>query len=220
MTAADDVVRRCWRDIAGTGYEHTADLLVARHTEPHRRYHTAEHVRWVLHHIAHLIAVEVATDHVDVHVHVDVDAVRAAALFHDVVYDPRSATNEADSAAIAERALAEIGWSTARLSSLRDLVLATAGHEADTPGAAVLLDADLAVLGAEPSDYRAYVQGVRAEYDFVDEVTWRAGRAAVLRSFLARDRIYVTASMAAAREQAARRNLEDELAILVSDAAR
>ena len=214
MIAADDVVRRCWRDIAGPGHEHTADLLVGRHAEPHRRYHTAEHVRWVLHHITNLIAVEVAMDDVDV------DALRAAALFHDVVYDPQSPTNEADSAAIAGRALAELGWSTERLRSVRDLVLATASHEADTPAAAVLLDADLAVLGAEPPDYRTYVDGVRSEYGFVDEAAWRTGRAAVLRSFLDRDRIYATASMVAAREQPARRNLGDELASLVSDGVR
>ena len=93
-------------------------------------------------------------------------------------------------------------------------MLATAGHDADSPAAAVLLDADLAVLGAGEDDYRTYVDGVRAEYDFVDDLTWRAGRSAVLQSFLDRKRIYATTVMAT-REEQARHNLGTELAALI-----
>ena len=211
MTSADDVLRACWLEIAGAGYEATAELLVVRHAEPHRRYHTAEHVRWVLHHVAAIV------DHEEVQ-H-DVSALRAAALFHDIVYDSASTTNEADSADIAATALTEIGWIEARVTDVRQLVMATAGHEPHSPAAAVLLDADLAVLGAEPELYRDYVAGVRAEHGFVDDIAWRSGRSSVLRSFLERDRIYTTPWMAT-REPQARRNLSGELEALLSGGSR
>ena len=216
MTSPPEALLQCWRDIAGDGFDHTATILVERHAEPHRRYHTAEHVMWVLRHVDVLVAAEQPP----AGQMIDIDAVRAAALFHDIVYDPRSTTNEADSAEIAVEALRAVGWSTDRLALVRALVLATAGHQAATFAAGVLLDADLAVLGAEPSAYREYAAGVRFEYGFVDDAEWRTGRARLLRSFLDRPRILATATMAAEREQQARANLTGELEELVSDAHR
>lgn len=189
-------------------------MLVARHAEPHRRHHTAEHVMWVLRHVdAILVAEPAPPDHP-----VDIDAICAAALFHDIIYDPRSSTNEVDSAVVAIAALAAIGWDPAQIELVREMIEATATHRATSFETAVLLDADLAVLGADPTTYGEYVAAVRFEYAFVDAPTWRAGRAAVLRSFLDRDRIFVTRTMSAARDARARANMNGELAALCDDA--
>ncbi|MCU1394327.1 MAG: hypothetical protein JWM34_2755 [Ilumatobacteraceae bacterium] len=210
MATADDELVDTWRRIAGSDHPSIEADLIGRHGEPHRRYHTAEHVRWVLRHVDDLLAVEHATSEATV----DADAIRIAALFHDIVYDPRSSTNEADSAAIAVDACRAIGWPDARGEVVRDLILATAGHEADDLAAAVLLDADLAVLGGDPAAYAAYAAQVREEYGFVPDDAWVVGRAAVLRTFRDRDHVFATATMATAREAAARRNLTAELAAL------
>lgn len=219
VTAPEVELGRVWRRLvgfdAGRAGDAALDELLARHRQPHRRYHTATHVMWVLRHIDDLAAANTP---------VDLDAVRAAALFHDAVYDPRSTTNEHDSAGLARRVLADCGWEPARVDRVAALIELTAGHVApraddgaddgaDT-GADILLDADLAILGAEPADYRAYVTGVRAEYAHVDDDAWRVGRAAVLRSFLERPAIYRTTSMQATRERRARANLSAELADL------
>jgi predicted metal-dependent HD superfamily phosphohydrolase len=212
VTAPEVELGRVWRRLvgvdAGRAGDAALDELLARHRQPHRRYHTATHVMWVLRHIDDLAADSTP---------VDVDAVRAAALFHDAVYDPRSPTNEHDSAVLARRVLADCGWEAARVERVAALIELTAGHDpaGDTdPGADILLDADLAILGAEPADYRAYVTGVRVEYAHVDDDGWRTGRAAVLRSFLDRPAIYRTTSMQTARERRARANLSAELADL------
>lgn len=205
MSSPDVALRRCWHELGGTDGA-AIDEVLARHREPHRRYHTAVHVMWVLRHVDDLLP---ATG-------VDAPVVRAAALFHDVVYDPRSSTNEADSAALAQAALAPLGWSGARLDRVGELIDGTATHDpavaATQPDAAVLFDADLAILGSAPAEYQAYVTGVRTEYDHVDEPAWRVGRAAVLRHFLERDPIFATSTMRAARERRARANLSAELA--------
>ena len=112
------------------------------------------------------------------------EASRAAALFHDVVYDPRSSTNEADSAA----GLAAVDAARLELDPLRpgrpSSIEATATHEpAAATGhadAAVLLDADLAILG-RPRRYQAYVNGVRSRVRRRRRPAWRTGRPAVLR---------------------------------------
>jgi predicted metal-dependent HD superfamily phosphohydrolase len=78
--------------------------------------------------------------------------------------------------------------------------------------AAILMDADLAVLGDEPAVYQAYVNGVRAEYAHVSDHEWRLGRSAVLRSLLARDPLFLTTAMRDERERRARANITAELA--------
>jgi predicted metal-dependent HD superfamily phosphohydrolase len=210
VSSPEAALRRCWHGLGGVD-DAPLDELLAHHREPLRRYHTAVHVMWVLRHVDELLADPVADD-------VDAPVVRAAALFHDAVYDPRSPANEADSAAVATRALTPLGWAPARLARVAQLIEATAGHDAAvTVGhadAAVLFDADLAILGSSPAEYQAYVTGVRAEYRHVDDVAWRTGRAAVLRGLLARQPIYATTTMRAARERRARANMAAELAAL------
>ncbi len=207
MTAPDAELRRVWRRAVVAGHDAACEALLGRHREPHRRYHTAAHVLAVCRHVDDLARHHPVPDH---------DAVLAAGLFHDAVYDPASSAYEEASAALAERVLADVGWSPSRAAEVARLVLLTAGHRADAgdDGGAVLLDADLAVLGASPAAYAAYVAGVRAEYAHVDDDAWRRGRGEVLRRFLAQPSIFTTPTMRAAREQRARANLTAELATL------
>jgi len=189
--------------------EDTLDRLLARHREPHRHYHTATHVAAVLATADDLLAeVEGA----------DGAAVLLALFFHDAVYDPQAApcANETASAALAERELAALAVGAGCVDAARAAILATAGHvlPPDAPlTTAVVLDADLAILAAEPARYEAYATGVRSEYAHVDDAAWQTGRAAVLAAFLDRPTIFVTAPMQP-REARARANLSAELARL------
>jgi predicted metal-dependent HD superfamily phosphohydrolase len=183
------------------------DALLARHREPHRRYHTVAHVAWVVRHIEELAAAEPA-DHLDEMV--------TAAFFHDAVYEPGSRTNERASAGVARRELEMLGWPTGRIERVAAMIEATE-HGTPTPethDTSILLDADLAILAADPAGYGTYAQGVRAEYGHLDDAEWRSGRSAVLQGFLDRDRIFLTATAQDRWEQRARANLTAELAAL------
>ncbi|HWL42168.1 MAG TPA: hypothetical protein VNQ73_04425 [Ilumatobacter sp.] len=191
------------------------DAVLDRHREPHRRYHGVRHVQWVVRHV-----LDLAASHADGDID-DLGAVVAAAFFHDAVYDPERVDNEAVSAALAGRALAELGWVASRVDAVAKLILATAGHAAVAgPGepldTAVLLAADLAVLAAEPAGYAEYVTGVRHEYGHVSDADWRVGRARVLRSFTERPAIYDPALGLDTWERRARANLAAELSGLTS----
>jgi predicted metal-dependent HD superfamily phosphohydrolase len=209
MSAPEVELRTAWQHLAGVQHGQLLDHLLGRLREPHRHYHTATHVMWVLRHIDHIgLGLPDAVP--------DVAAVNLAALFHDAVYDPTRSDNEVISAVLAQHVAGELGWSTDRAASVHRLVMATAAHSPAAADEAVLVDADLAILGAEPKDYAAYVQGVRAEYAHVSAEQWRVGRADVLRRFLAAPALFHTDVMRHERGIRATANLTAELASLTS----
>ena len=182
--------------------------LVARYDEPHRRYHTLEHVGEVLAVVARLGALE---------------AVELAAWFHDAVYDPRAGAGES------ERASAELATDTlVSLRAPRDLidevarlVELTAGHQPDARdvNGKALADADLAILGASAERYERYRLAVREEYAHVPADAWRTGRADVLQGFLERPRLFHDDGLHAEIDARARTNLRRELDLLAAGAA-
>jgi predicted metal-dependent HD superfamily phosphohydrolase len=181
-----------------------ADLL-RRYGEPHRRYHTAEHLAAVLDHVDELAA-EAG----------DAEAVRLAAWFHDAVYDPSRGDNEERSAVLAERMLADTDLPAVTVAEVARLVRLTTTHDPrdDDRNGAVLCDADLAILAADPEQYAAYAAAVREEYAAVPDEAFRAGRAAVLESLLDLPALFRTPSGRERWEAAARHNLRTELMLL------
>ncbi|PZG05283.1 metal-dependent phosphohydrolase, partial [Micromonospora craterilacus] len=152
--------------------------LVERWREPHRHYHTIEHLTAVLDVVDRYASTASRPD-----------LVRLAAWCHDAVYDPRAPgdRNERDSAALAGTLLARAGLPAAEVAEVRRLILLTAGHlvdPADTDGA-LLCDADLAILAAPPPGYDRYAAAIRREYAHVPPTDYRAGRTQVLSALLA-----------------------------------
>lgn len=182
-----------------------ADRLLAQWTEPHRKYHTVDHLAAVLRHT------DTLADHAE-----EPELVRLAAWFHDAVYRPDRSENEERSAAQAERALPEAGLSqeaTAEVARLVRLTVTHDPHEGDTNGEA-LCDADLAVLAGDAEEYAAYAAAVREEYAFVPDEAFRTGRAAVLRQLLSLPRLFRTPYGTKEWETPARENLTAELDLL------
>jgi len=172
--------------------------LAACHTEPHRHYHTMEHITAVL---AHLRDLNAATP-----------TARLAAFFHDAVYEPTRADNEVQSAELAREVLSAVDRPEG--DDVAAIILATAKHalpDSAPRETAAFLDADLAILGASRDVYDTYTQNVRAEYRHMADEDFRAGRKAILQAFLERDRLYFTTAGQARFEATARANLRREI---------
>lgn len=212
MSALDAVVQ-CWNDLAhrhgcaGPASQAVLDELVAAYGEPHRVYHTLDHIAALL----HLLAAHGQDAR-------DRGALQLAILFHDVVYDPSRGDNEAASADVARQRLTELGISDETTSKVVRLVLATQHGSYDAaaadPDFHLLLDLDLSVLAADEGDYRAYAEAIRREYALYPDEVYLPGRRRVLQAFLARQRIYQTVRLRAQWEARARANIADEISRL------
>ncbi|MGY1842415.1 HD domain-containing protein [Modestobacter sp. SYSU DS0875] len=203
--------------MAGVGFEEWAALagdsptsrtewaaVVGAWSEPHRRYHD----------VAHLAAVLGIVDRLAAHAP-DPTAVRLAAWYHDVAYDPARSDNEEVSAARARIGLLGL-VPEETVAEVERLVLLTAGHDPadDDANGAVLCDADLAVLAGPPESYAAYASAVREEYGHLSDAEFTTGRIAVLEHLLALPALYRLPELAAGWEPRARANLTAELTLL------
>lgn len=145
----------------------------------------------------------------------DADSLEAALWFHDAVYVPGRADNEARSADLAREILAAGGVDERRQAVIARLVLAT-GHAAAAEGGdeRLIADVDLSILGADPARFDAYERDVRREYAAVPATIFRARRAELLQGFLDRPQIYGTEPLRERYEAVARRNLARSIAVL------
>lgn len=208
-----DLLQR-WLTLAGElGLDEAASRTIfkalrERYGEDGRAYHNLAHVRQVLETVERLAPYAKR-----------LPAVNLAAWFHDAVYEPGAGDNEARSANYLRATLEPFSVPVTVVEEAARLILLTERHRAETGdgNGRVLLDADLAILGAERPAYERYARAIRREFTHVPEAAYRRGRASVLRHLLQRDPLYYTPPMRQEREARARRNLQRELAILEDD---
>ena len=130
--------QQAWERLGLTPPPGLLDQLVARYAEPHRAYHTMQHITECF---AVLEPAAVLAR--------DLGAVQLALWFHDAIYDTRAHDNEARSAAWARTALREAGAAARTADRVHELIMATT-HRAtpEDPDARLLVDVDLSIFGA------------------------------------------------------------------------
>lgn len=177
------------------------DQLVTAYSDTGRHYHTFDHVLdclEVLDRFSHL-----ATER---------DELELALWFHDAVYDTHRGDNEVASASWAVRAMREAGIEEGPAERVQRMILASCHR---TPPAtrdeALMLDIDLSILGRGGAKFAEYDDRIRREFDWVGDDAFQSGRVAVLRGFLSRPQIYLTAELRSRYEQRARENLASAL---------
>lgn len=205
MDAWLDEWRRDWAALGALEADQAlfASLLDA-YREPQRHYHTLQHIAECLSHLSAASALAQRPAEL-----------RIALWFHDAIYDPQHADNEARSADWARESLLAAGVPLECAARIHALIMATRHAEAPrTPDEALLLDIDLAVLGADAERFDDYCGQVRAEYAWVPELLFRHKRRQLLEEFLAREPLYRTPYFSRLCEQPARANLQRALALL------
>lgn len=177
------------------------EVLCKLYQEPHRYYHTFDHLSQMLWQL----------DLADI----TCVSVRWATFYHDAYYIPGDLENEQRSADLARNHLLLMGVEEKIIQDVEVMIIATKTHQASDDDSEVLrsvLDADMAILGVAEKDYSAYCEKVRLEFSAIEETLYCAGRKRFLESVLAQDRIYLTDYFFSEFELQARKNIEKELA--------
>lgn len=206
--AAAEFLRHHWQSAwAGLGVATANNELYQRilnsYSEPHRHYHTLQHIRECFarfDQIRHLCQRPAE--------------VELAIWFHDAVYDVRARDNEQNSARWARACLDAATLPVEIGQRVSQLIRATAHHSmAQDNDEKLLIDIDLCIFGSDPGRFEQYERQVRAEYGWVPGFVYRRERKKVLSSFLQRPSIYFSAYFHERHEMAARRNLRRSLGL-------
>jgi len=194
------------RRLGGTGDAvKCADELLAAWAEPTRAYHGTTHLIDCLARLDETRREPPAL------------LVEAALWYHDAIYDPHEADNEAQSAGWAARALGGLGVPPGQLDEVARLILLTRyTSPAEDPDGHLVCDIDLAILGRPWHDFQIYEAAIRSEYAWVPARAYRAARIEVLRAMLARVPLYGTESFRERYERPARENLRRSIGELTA----
>lgn len=196
--------QRTWHNLDLSPPTGLFDILLTAYSEPHRHYHTLQHLAECLGHFESSISCAIKPGEIEI-----------ALWFHDAIYDLQGKNNEQLSADWAAETLTASGASGPLCQRVTELILATRHDvlpiDCDQQ---LLVDIDLAILGALPPRFAEYNEQVREEYAWVPEIVYRMKRKEVLAGFLARPFIYSTDHFRELCERQARLNLQDAITAL------
>ncbi|HWC20919.1 MAG TPA: hypothetical protein VG502_01345 [Flexivirga sp.] len=182
--------------------------LLGRWGEPHRSYHTQQHLAEMLSAIDELGPGSGLGSRETLLAHV-------AAWLHDAVYDVQAPSGESErkSARMARNLLASLQFDGADRQVVEELILLTIDHGTQLPGplADVFTDADLAILAALEARFDEYCAQVRAEYAHVPDAAYATGRSEILAALVERPEVYRTRFARTAWTAAARANVRREM---------
>ncbi|MCO8161270.1 hypothetical protein NJC38_03765 [Pseudomonas sp. 21LCFQ010] len=177
-------------------FEHLQRLYAG----PARHYHSAAHID------AMLQTFDTLRDHAQAP-----ELLELAIWYHDAIYDPSRQDNESRSAELASQVLKASGLGT-QVQTVHELIMATDHRQpATSADQRLLVDIDLSILAATPSEYSAYAKAVRLEYGCFPDALYVPGRVAVLKKFLQRPVIFTSPAGQARWEARARENIQAEI---------
>jgi predicted metal-dependent HD superfamily phosphohydrolase len=175
--------------------------LVALYATPLRAYHSLAHVEQTLRSLDEIAPSNASRP-----------ACELALWFHDCVYLVSRSDNEEQSADAMRRVTREWPIDDALRNVAASAILATKhAWPPENDVAQAVVDADLSILASDAACYDAYVRAIRAEYAFVSDADFAAGRSKFLREMLAKSALFHTAFATERWERAARSNIAREL---------
>jgi predicted metal-dependent HD superfamily phosphohydrolase len=205
VKATFEQFEQLWREIDADGDPRLVfNWLAAQYQAAPRAYHTFEHVGWGLKRID-----EIATE-----TPVNVAPIKWAMWFHDchMEFNERRDSDEFASAYFSNAFGYAAGMRAEFIDVTDDLIQCTAHMDPpQTLDRAVLIDADLSILGSSQSAFDEYERLVRLEWSHVPDDAFRAGRLAVLERFTNMRRIYHTPYGYNQWERRARFNLSQSI---------
>jgi predicted metal-dependent HD superfamily phosphohydrolase len=186
--------------------------IQTRYEEPQRHYHTLKHIfELVQFYEKYQASFPSAEDKFIVYISI---------LYHDIIYDPKSKTNEEDSIIFMKDSLKPF-LSDSLIHQISYFIQCTKSHKIDLEEAkknqinsfclSLFMDLDLLILGSARTRYQEYMQQIRQEYCSYSDEQYFQGRLKVLSYFLSSEVVYQNEMIRENYETIARENIQFEI---------
>jgi pantetheine-phosphate adenylyltransferase len=146
------------------------DEVIKRYQEPHRFYHTPEHLSDIF---QQLQKRRLANQ----------EELLLVTAYHDVIYNPQSSTNEEDSA---QYFIENYDGDAQLKQQVYDIILDTKTHEPRSELSAIFCDVDLNILRQPLNKLLIYEDQIFKEFQFADFSLYRVKRVEALRQLQAK----------------------------------
>lgn len=174
------------------------------YSEENRFYHNLEHIENLL------LELKRIKDKIE-----NWNVIIFSLYYHDIIYKSTKKDNEEKSAELAVKRMIEIGVDMNQIERCKKQIIATKSHTEKTDSDTnYFTDADLSILGKEPSQYETYCANIRKEYRIYPNFIYKKGRKNVVKHFLSMNRIFKTKEFYDKYEEQAKFNLNNELKTL------
>jgi predicted metal-dependent HD superfamily phosphohydrolase len=179
--------------------------LFRQYNSPRRYYHNLNHISELLFYFTEYKGVIK-----------NPEVLLFAIFYHDIIYDVLKKDNEEKSAVLAKKRMSQLKISEQDIDLCYNYILATKNHHAQIQNSdlAYFLDFDMAVVGKSAEEYLNYTHQIRKEYALFPDFMYRKGRKKVLKSFLQKERIFISDTFYSLFEKQARKNIYNELITL------
>lgn len=144
--------------------------VINAYNEQHRYYHTMEHIQTVLKDLNNAGLLK----------H---DELFLTAIFHDIVYHPKSRSNEEDSAEFFMKEAAGSSLTAEQKEHIKQLILDTKTHIPTVKFSEEFIKADLAIFNASFDKLLNYEKQIFKEFQSVDFLEYKPKRIEVLRKY-------------------------------------
>jgi predicted metal-dependent HD superfamily phosphohydrolase len=171
--------------------------VIQKYREPSRHYHGLAHIKHCLWELDQIPEGLVLGDGPHANIRDFRAKIELAIWFHDVIYDPRSKTNEHDSAKFFTSSLAEDSGTglpevknsegARAVEEISEMIELSNHRQPVTDNKSALayfLDIDMAILGRPEIHYGEYAQNVRLEYEHVPSLVYSHYRKKFLNAVL------------------------------------
>lgn len=188
--------KRCLLDGTATDAEQVFATVAGRYSEPHRRYHTPEHIKHCLRQF------DLAAGHMD-----DPDTVEMSIWFHDVIYDVPTIDNELRSAELF-RDLTRERIAPAFFQSVYDMIMITSHKEPPTrTDDKYMVDVDLSSFGLPWDEFKRDSENVRGEFSARSDREFYSAHVRFMQSLIDRPQFFATEFFRDKYEASARGNV-------------
>lgn len=153
------------------------NIIIDKYSETHRMYHNLEHISRMLRQCKNHLGGR--TNQV-----LNYDLLKYAIFFHDIIYDPKSKTNEVDSANLFKEFSEEAKLSVELTNDVIVAIIQSANHMlgSSNPNIQMFLDLDMFILCSSESLFSSYCEKIRQEYSFVPDEIYNVKRSEFLAS--------------------------------------